>query len=361
MIGLALLWLAIAALAPGAAALGANQTTAGQAAEAPSAAPTPVGPAAAAPVGHGPYLFVGFMNNGEEGAYFAVSDDGYHWDMVNDGQPVIKPLAPGELMRDTFIQRAPDGGFRLVWTWEWHGHTIGYSASEDLVHWSDHQQLAVFDNEPTAENLWSPAIYYEAAARNWLILWSSSIPDRFPDQHPAVNGFNHRVYSTTTTDFKTFEPGKLFFDPGYSVIDATIFRAFGRFYLLFKDEREFPLKKQIRIASGSSITGPWRNISGAFTESSSSGPNAIHVEDRYLVYYDHYAKPQHYSAAISRDLRHWRDARPQLAFPDGLRHGSFLPITVAEAARLRALKPPPLVPVVPVPESTKIPLPTAPN
>lgn len=321
--------------------------------------PAPV-TAATAPTGHGPFLFVGFMNNGEDGAYFAVSDDGYRWDPVNDGAPVIKPTVPGELMRDTFIQRGPNGGFRLVWTWDWQSQAIGYSTSEDLIHWSDHQQLAVFQNQPTAENLWAPAIYYEAAARRWLILWASSIPGRFPGQHPAVNKLNHRIYSTTTRDFKTFTPGKLFFDPGYSVIDATVFRAFGQFYLLFKDEREIPLKKQIRVARSVSIEGPWKDISGAFTETSSSGPAAIHVDGHYLVYYDHYAKPQHYSAAISRDLKHWRDAGPQLAFPDGLRHGSFLPITPSEAARLRALKPPP-IPILPVPDSTLIPLPPAPN
>src|ERR1700761_1734982 len=57
------------------------------------------------------WLFVGFKRDSKDGVYFATSLDGYHWHLVNSGQPLVPPTSPGELMRDPFIQRAPDGSF----------------------------------------------------------------------------------------------------------------------------------------------------------------------------------------------------------------------------------------------------------
>jgi len=37
-------------------------------------------------------------------------------------------------------------------------------------------------------------------------------------------GLNHRIYGTTTRDFWTFSPTRLFYEPGFNVIDATIVR-----------------------------------------------------------------------------------------------------------------------------------------
>ncbi len=65
------------------------------------------------------WLFAGFKGNSEDGVYFATSLDGYHWKLVNGGKPAIHQTAPGELMRDPFLQRAPDRSFVMVWTWGW--------------------------------------------------------------------------------------------------------------------------------------------------------------------------------------------------------------------------------------------------
>ena len=133
-----------------------------------------------------------------------------------------------------FVQRAPDGTFRMVWTWAWYKPlTIGYAESEDLLTWTSHRQLPVMANEPAAANVWAPALYYEAAKKQWLIFWASTIPGRTTAQgtgdlaSAAGDGSNaielgHRIYFTITPDFKTFTPAHIFFDPGYSVIDATL-------------------------------------------------------------------------------------------------------------------------------------------
>jgi hypothetical protein len=285
-----------------------------------------------------PFVFAGFKGNSEDGVYLAVSPDGFAWKMIHGGKPVLAESVKGELMRDPFLQRGPDGLFRMVWTWGWRDRTIGFSTSSDLVHWGPQQQLPVMANEPGALNVWAPALYYEAAAKRWLIFWSSTIPGRFPGDDAGDGGLNHRIWSTTTTDFNSFTPAKVFFDPGYSVIDATLFATPRGYDLIFKDERKTPLRKVLLTAEGKTMEGPWTVDSGPLSEVWSEGAAVIEVKDGWLAYYDHYRAPQHYGALFSADLKTWSDATPRIAFPAGMRHGSFLQITQAEYDRLNALE-----------------------
>ena len=288
-----------------------------------------------------PWLFAGFKGNGEEGVYYALSLDGYHWTIANQDRPVFHQNQRNELMRDPFLQRGPDGTIHLVWTWSWNSPTvIGHATSTDFIHWSAHQQLNVLANEPAAINAWAPALYYDTAKKHWLIFWSSTIPGRFPGDTSGDNNLNHRIFSTTTTDFKTLTPAKLFFDPGYSVIDATILKTGSTYNLIFKDERKTPLKKVLQTATGPTLEGPWSNISPPISEPWSEGAAIIPVPGGYLAYYDHYVKPQHYRALFSPDLKTWTDATDRIAFPDKLRHGSFLQITPAEYESLNNLQQP---------------------
>ena len=282
------------------------------------------------------YLFTGFKGNGEDGVYFAISNDGLKWDLLNAGKPFVPARQPGELMRDPQIARGPDGDFQMVWTWSWNlPAAIGHSSSHDLLHWSEHRMLDVMAKQPTAHNVWAPETYYESDQKRWLIIWSSTVP-KDPTSTKASNLRDHRIWSTTTPDFTTFSDPRIFFDPGFSVIDATILSTGGDYRLLFKDEREEPLKKFIQSAAGTSLEGPWSDIGPPITESWNEGPSVLKVGDDYILYFDHYRTPQHYCAMRSSDLVHWSDITAQLSFPKGLRHGSFLAITAGEAARLRS-------------------------
>lgn len=286
------------------------------------------------------FVFAGFKGNSEDGVYFAISSDGYHWKLAKGGKPVLVETTKGELMRDPFLQRSPDGSFKMVWTWGWHDHTIGYAASSDLTHWGPQQQLGVMANEPGALNVWAPAMYYVAAQKSWLIFWSSTIPGHFAGDDTGDGGLNHRIWSTTTTDFKTFTPATVYFDPGYNVIDATLFATPGTsapYRLIFKDERKTPLRKVLLTAEGKTMEGPWTVDSGPISEVWSEGAAVIKVKDGWMAYYDHYRSPQHYGAVFSADLKTWTDASSKIEFPAGMRHGSFLEITHAEYDRLAAL------------------------
>jgi hypothetical protein len=301
--------------------------------------PVPTPPASLS--SNSPWLFAGFKGNGEDGVYYAISPDGYNWTIANQDRPVFHQTEPNELMRDPFLQRGPDDSFHLVWTWSWNSPTsIGHSTSTDLVHWTAHQQLNVLANEPGAINAWAPALYYEPDHKRWLIFWSSTIPGRFPGDSSGDNGLNHRIFYTTTSDFINLAPAKVFFDPGYSVIDATLVHTGSNYHLIFKDERKTPLKKVLQVASGPTMEGPWSNITPPISEPWSEGAAIIPVKDGYLAYYDHYRDPQHYGALFSTDLKTWTDATNRIAFPAKLRHGSFLRITRAEYDRINNLQQP---------------------
>jgi len=195
------------------------------------------------------YLFTSFRGNGEDGLHLALSTDGWHWSAVGGDRSFLRPsVGKGRLMRDPCLVEGPDGTFHLVWTTGWTDQTIGYANSKNLVDWSPQQALPVMVSETTARNAWAPELFFDQQKRDWLIFWATTIPGRFPETDQTGNsGLNHRIYFTRTNDFKTFSPTALLFDPGFNVIDGTIIKSNSKFVMIFKDERQVPVKKNLRL------------------------------------------------------------------------------------------------------------------
>ena len=281
------------------------------------------------------YLFAYFKDPGKSGVFYAISQDGYRWTPVRAGQAITSPDHSGELMRDPHIARGPDGMYHMIWTWEWHTQRMGHATSRDLVSWSPHEEIPAMAGVPGTRNVWAPELYWDKAGSEWLLIWSSTVEGRFPEtMSGGEQGNNHRIYSMTTRDFKTFSEPRLFFDPGYEVIDATILEDGAKFYLVFKDERRYPLSKFLLLAEGKTLRGPWSAPGKPFTESWSEGPSILKIAGGYIVYYDHYRDPRGYRAAYSTDLQTWRDVTDRMSFPPDAKHGCFLRLTAAEAAKL---------------------------
>jgi beta-xylosidase len=273
------------------------------------------------------YLFAYFKEPGNQGIYLALSRDGYHYEPLNDGQPWVKPEQPSEVMRDVFIARGPDKKFHMVWTWAWRGHSFGYAESDDLMHWSTQTEVPIMANFPEARNVWAPEVDWDAQLHTWVLFWSTSGAD-VPD--------GNRIWAARTTDFKAFTTPAIFFDPGYEVIDATMFHGKDKEYLVFKDQTRDPLRYQIRYATGPTVQGPWSDIQAPVTKSWSEGPSVVQIGDEYVIFYDHYRAPRaRYEAVQSRDWIHWENIDDQISFPANCKHGSFLTVTAEEAAQLR--------------------------
>ena len=231
----------------------------------------------------------------------------------------LKPHVDGKIMRDPSITHGPDGTWHLVWTAAWKGNNgFGYAHSKDLVHWSEQKFIPVMAHEPTVCDVWAPELFYDEKGKQFIIAWASTIPGRFPDYlEPSTN--NHRMYFTTTRDFRTFAPTKLFLDPGFSVIDCQILKDDSRYVLLLKDNTR--PRRNIRVAFGSTPLGPWRDISANLTTNFTEGPAGLKIGDDWLIYYESY-QAHHYSALKTRDFKTFTDVTSQMIFPPGLKHGT---------------------------------------
>ena len=291
------------------------------------------------------YVFTSFRRNGETGVFLALSQDGKKWTALNGDQPWIKPEVPGMLMRDPWLGRGPDGVWHMLWTWGWtrasgdESLKIGTAESKDLIHWSAQREISVMANEPTARNAWAPEAVYDAARGEWIILWATTIPGRFPETEIAGDkGYDHRLYSITTKDWKNFSTAKLFFDPGFNAIDSTIVQQGKRWIMVFKDERKTPPVKKLRLAFADSPAGPWRDITEPFTRDWIEGPSVVKIGAEWWIYFDHYTKPQQYGAIRTSDWKNFEDVSAQVTFPDDHRHGTVARISEKEAKTLQAQK-----------------------
>lgn len=290
-----------------------------------------------------PFLFTSFRGNGETGVHFALSEDGYRWIPVRGDQPVVPPRIPGMLMRDPFLVRGPDARWHMLWTTGWTrpkedgSLTIGYASSPDLVSWSEQRRISI--PLEGARNAWAPEMVWDEKQKEWIVFWASTIPGRFPEgEQTGDSGYNHRIWAMRTRDFRTFAKPELFFDPGFNVIDSTIVRAGRRWLMVFKDERRDPLKKNLRLAWASSPAGPWRAEAETFSKAWIEGPSVIRAGRDWLIYFDHYGKPQHYGAYRTRDWRRFEDITEKLRFPPGHRHGTVVRISRQDKERLSRLQ-----------------------
>lgn len=275
------------------------------------------------------YLFATFQDPAQDGLRFAYSLNAYYWSNVPG--LFLRPHVGAGLMRDPSICRGPDGVWHLVWTCAWHGHKgFGYARSKDLVHWSDQRFVPAMEHEPATVNVWAPELFYDDRTKRFIVVRASTIPGRFPD-HLESRTNNHRLYYTTTRDFKAFTPTKLFWDPGFSVIDAQILKDSSRYVLLFKDNTR--PQRNLGVAFGRSPLGPWRDISSNLTPSFTEGPSGLKVGDEWLVFFEFYRQGC-YGALKTRDFTRFADITERISFPFRLKHGTAF---VAKKEELDAL------------------------
>ncbi|MVM30543.1 family 43 glycosylhydrolase [Spirosoma sp. HMF4905] len=283
------------------------------------------------------YLFSYFKGNGEDGLHLAYSTDGYQYQALKRDSSFLKPtVGQDKLMRDPCIIRGHDGRFHMVWTVSWKEKSIGYASSADLIHWTEQQNLPVMAHEEGARNCWAPEITYDYRSGQYMIYWATTLMGKFPEtQDAAENAYNHRIYYTTTTDFNSYSPTKLLYEPGFNVIDATIQRNGDQFVMFLKDETRTPPQKNLRLAFSNSLTGPYSKAGSPITGKYwAEGPTVAKLIDLWIVYFDKYTEHT-YGAVTSTDLKTWTDVSDKVSFPKGTRHGTVLTITKEELARLQ--------------------------
>ncbi|HVG43051.1 MAG TPA: glycoside hydrolase family 43 protein [Chitinophagaceae bacterium] len=286
------------------------------------------------------YIFSYFKNNGQDGLHLAYSYDGLDWKPLFGDTSILMPvLSKDKLMRDPCVIRGGDGKFHMVWTVSWNDKGIGYASSPDLLHWSKQKYLPVMEKEPTTRNAWAPEITYDADKKKYVIYWASTIPDRFALKDTAAEReYNHRMYYTTTKNFKKFDKVKLLYDPGFSIIDASIQNDGNQYVMFLKNETKAPVEKNIRVAYSKKLIGPYSEPSKPITGKYwAEGPTAINKGGAWIVYFDKYTLHQ-YGAVTSNDLINWTDISSKVHFPAGARHGTVVVISGKEFQTLTTVK-----------------------
>ena len=303
------------------------------------------------------YLFVHFREtttpDGEQ-VHFGLSRDGFHWEAVNAGRPVLWAYYGDRGVRDMTIARdratgrvhifATDlslsYGMRGKYSHSWdeigrHGSKrLAHWQSDDLVHWSEQELI------PMGEAfgcVWAPDAIYDGETGDWLLHWSSS--------HQADDYRTKAIWYSRTKDFQHFSrPEVLFAMPDASVIDSAMYRENGRYYLFVKREKN-PCRV-IELASDH-ITGPFTPVP-AFDASMSvleegkyEAPTAVQLEDgRWCLFLDYYGAKgagQGYIPFVADSLAGGKFVRSDdaFSFPYRFKHGTILPISEEEYRRMK--------------------------
>lgn len=268
-----------------------------------------------------------YFKEEQEKLFLAESADGLIWTERNGGRPLLtSPVGTGQI-RDPFILQDKSGRFHALWTDGWNSRSFGYATSSDLTRWENTRLIPLMEQWPDTQNVWAPEAFYDSVHGFYRIIWSSTV-------QPGPR--NHRIWSTTTRDFKSFTEPSLFFDPGFNVIDATVVKVGGDQLLLFKDERGrnepgTPFKAirscRMEIKSDEIVFGP---ISDLLTPPLMEGPTVYMLPEdtclpwKWILLADGFHEG-YYAAFGSNDLASWnRLAQDTIRLPDGIRHASVL-------------------------------------
>ncbi len=282
------------------------------------------------------YVFSYFKGNGEDGLHIAYSEDGYKWTALKNDTSFLTPeVGKDKLMRDPCVIKGGDGLYHMVWTVSWTDKGIGYASSKDLIHWSKQEFIPVMAHEEKARNTWAPEITYDEKSKEYMIYWASTIDGKFLEtQSTEEKGYNHRIYCTTTKDFKKFAKTKLLYEPGFNVIDATIVKQDQGFVMYLKDETKNPVQKNIKIATSKNLTGPYSKAGEPITGNYwAEGPTAVKIDNNWIVYFDKYTQKKY--GAVKETAKGWEDISEQISFPTGTRHGTVLKVSSDEINLLK--------------------------
>ena len=297
-------------------------------------------------------LFTYFRDNGQAGVFLCCSEDGVKFIPLHEDKPIFTPpLWPGQnLTRDASILYR-NGLFRMVWTCQWKGRIFGYAESPDLAHWSEPQQVRPFPSalaeEDQPENIWAPEIHWDPFKQDYFVLFASTTRRERTDGDGSDNKgnntspYDNRIYVTRTKDGRQFSDARLFFDQGFSCIDAVmrVDEKNQRWVMVVKNSRDFDLKtkpgrnlwltftgRDLDHPDFSPAEGPIvGNHSPLFShpdpkKSMAEGQSLIHFQDRWWLYWDEPAG-HGIQLATSPDLEHWTHIR-SASFPRGSKHGT---------------------------------------
>lgn len=305
------------------------------------------------------FLFVHFKEkrtpDGEQ-IYFAVSSDGFKWEAINGGNPVLWAMISEKGVRDATICRADNGkfyiiatdlslsyNFRTTYQGSWKNvqlmgsNSLMMWESSDLLHWSEEKALPV--RQPGSGCCWAPDIIQDKKTGEFILHWSS--PNMEKDGRMCI-------YYTKTRDFESFtEPAILYEKEDSGCIDSCMVQEGDRFYLWVKSDKN---PCAVIMLESDNITGPFRrmpqfdeemeNLAGG--GSAYEAPTAARLEDgSYNLMLDFFGvkgKGQGYVPFHSSDITSgiFKRCDAEFTYPYGFKHGTMLAITEEEYNNIKS-------------------------
>lgn len=307
------------------------------------------------------YLFVHFKEkytpDGEQ-VYFGLSKDGFNWEQVNDGNPVLESKLGEKGVRDFTITRKRDNTFVILATdlslannfdtkyrgsWNFVNREgskfLSKWESEDLVNWSEQELVKVVDENYGCA--WAPDIIYDEEAKDYMVHWSS--------RYPADSDNFMAIFYAKTTDFRNFTaPTKLCDKADTGIIDSNIVYENGYYYRFIKSDFN---PAHIILERGKSLTGSYERMPAFDTEMNKleegqyEAPTCYRLPDGswclMLDFYGCEKAKQGYVPFVAKDISTGEFIRSDKAFsfPYGFKHGTVLVITDEEYERIKKAYP----------------------
>jgi len=296
----------------------------------------------------GGFLFVTFHDETSplsEQIYFAISQDGYNWQALNDDRPVLVSNVGERAVRDAYILRSHDGSHFYILATDlsffhnqnWHRNTHQGSKSivvwdsSDLIHWSNARLVPVAPRD--AGCAWAPEAIWDDETHDYLVFWASTTG--------SDNFVRQRIWACHTSDFATFGIPFIYMQKTQDLIDADIVRSSGKYYRFSKDDTH----KAISMEVSDKLSGPWENVP-TFSLAQLAGyeapecfqisPATTNKPATWCLLLDHYGNHSGYAPFVASDLATGRFIPGTgFHFPYPFRHGAVLPVSDQELILLK--------------------------
>ncbi|MFB6318372.1 family 43 glycosylhydrolase [Saccharicrinis sp. FJH54] len=295
------------------------------------------------------YLFTYFTGNAQsqEQIHFALSNDGFNYTALNNGNPVINSadIALKKAVRDPHILRCEDGKtFYMVVTdmkssegWS-SNRGIVLLKSTDLVNWT-----SATVNFPTrwpdqwanVLRVWAPQTVYDPDAGKYMVYFSLLTSD-------GKVTYDKIFYCYANADFTDLEgEPQYLFDRGSATIDGDIiFSDVDKLYhMFFKNEgiggisevTAETLTPQDGETPGSQWSTPLDNVDQTDEAVEGAGVFRLIDQDKWILMYDCYGAG-HYQFCETPDLKNFSYVMDNYSMD--ARHGTSIAISEAEVNRL---------------------------
>ncbi len=310
------------------------------------------------------YLYCHMSDRGEYTAY-ALSRDGYHYEDIIGGDPIMDPKEHARIeggQRDAYITRSWDGkGFVMVTTdmcvaksHIWDNYGIDLLRSDDLIHWEsvtfdyrkgtqifcDPESKSVYRDWSTINRVWAPQIFWDPDYR-----WPNGEWGGYMIYYSMLNRpeeqYDRMYYSYADKSFTRLTQPRLLFDWGYATIDADInLLDDGLYHMLIKKEGGKPgiytaTSEHLTYGWGEPVDNDYVSFEGKKNCEGSSAFQLIGDKTWRVAYIQYSDNPKHYRICKADEhLRGFHDP-VDIEGVTGPQHGSFMRLTKKEYKRLQ--------------------------